>query len=273
MFNLLIKYDGTAWETDQLMRMPVRRFKDYEGYSGSESEGISLDEPTTLKALEGMDTLLMYETGSKGPNVDLVRYGYLSGIKVVGKEVVFEFEEKGKFSRAIVEEFAERLGIDSSWELGTTHWAIKDGSIPKAMRENLIKSYDVVLSFAGEDRQFVEQVARYLRRKDVKIFYDQYEQVDLWGKDLIEHFQLVYGRSGQRCVIFISKHYVNKMWTKPERQAALLRGLKEQREYILPARFDETEVPGLSPSLGYISLDRKSPAKFGKFILEKLGIQ
>src|SRR6266851_2995231 len=154
MFNILIKYDGTAWETDQLMRMPVGRFKDYEGYSGSEAEDISSDKPTTLKSLEGIDALLMYETGSKGSNVDLVRFGCLRSIKVVGKEVVFRFEEKGKFLRTVVEEFAGRLGIHSSWELGTTHWAVKDGSIPKAMRENLIKSYDLVFSFAGEDRQY-----------------------------------------------------------------------------------------------------------------------
>ncbi len=62
------------------MRMPVGRFKDYEGYSGSEAEDISSDKPTSLKSLEGIDSLLMYETGSKGPNVDLVRFGCLRGI-------------------------------------------------------------------------------------------------------------------------------------------------------------------------------------------------
>jgi hypothetical protein len=129
------------------------------------------------------------------------------------------------------------------------------------------------LSFAGEDRQYVKRVADYLRRKGVKTFYDQYEEANLWGKDLVEHFQLVYRRSGQYCVIFISKHYVNKMWTKPERQAALSRALKEKGEYILPARFDETEVPGISPTTHYIRLVGKSPAKFGQLILEKLRIQ
>jgi len=38
MFNILIKSDEAAWETDQLTRMRVGRFKDYEGYSGSGSE-------------------------------------------------------------------------------------------------------------------------------------------------------------------------------------------------------------------------------------------
>jgi len=132
-------------------------------------------------------------------------------------------------------------------------------------------SYDIVFSFAGEDRKYVEQVADYLRAQSVKVFYDEYEQIHLWGKDLAEHLELVYRRSGQYCVIFISKYYVKKMWTKPERRAALSRALKEQDEYILPARFDETEVPGILPTVAYISLSGKSPIKFGKVILEKLG--
>jgi TIR domain len=269
MFNILTSYNGMAWETDQLMRMDVGRFKEY---SDSEAENISSSKPITLKALEGIDTLLMYETGSESQNIDLVRYGCLRSIKIVGKELVFRFEEKGKYLRTVVEEFAERLGIDS-WEFKRTHWAVKDAGIPRAMRAKLMLSYDVVFSFAGEDRKYVKQVAAYLRAKGVKIFYDEYEQAHLWGKDLAEHLDLVYRRSGQYCILFISKDYVKKMWTRPERRAALSRALKEQEEYILPARFDETEVPGILPTVGYISLANKSAAKFGKVILEKLGIQ
>ena len=142
----------------------------------------------------------------------------------------------------------------------------------KALRAKVMPSYDVVFSFAGEDRKYVKQVADYLRTKDVKVFYDEYEQAHLWGKDLVEHFELVYRRSGKYCVMFISKNYIKKMWTKPERRAALARALKEQEEYILPARFDDAEVPGISPTVHYIDLADKSPAKFGRVILEKLGI-
>jgi len=268
MFNILTSGGDTTWETDQLMRMDAVRFKEY---SDSEAESISADNPASLKSLEHIDTLLMYESGSRSPNVHLVRYGHLHSIKVVGKELVFRFEEKGKFLRTVVEEFAERLGIDS-FEFHRTHWAIKDAGIPSAMRAKLMPSYDVVFSFAGEDRQYVKQVAAYVRTKDVRIFYDEYEQAHLWGKDLAEHFDLVYRRSGQFCVMFISEDYVKKMWTRHERRSALSRALKEEAEYILPARFDDTDVPGILPTVHYISLADKSPAKFGKFILKKLGI-
>jgi len=36
--------------------------------------------------------------------------------------------------------------------------------------------YDVALSFAGEDRAYVEKVAKYLKEKSIRVFYDKYEK-------------------------------------------------------------------------------------------------
>jgi len=66
--------------------MDVDRFKEH---SGSESEAVSAGKPETLKLLEKIDALLMYESGSSSHQVNVVRYGHLHGIKVVGKELVF----------------------------------------------------------------------------------------------------------------------------------------------------------------------------------------
>jgi hypothetical protein len=266
MFNILVSYNESAWETDQLMRMDAGRFGEY---SGIECTDIAVANPPTLKSLENTDTLLMYEEHSKSPNVDVIRYGHLHGIRVVNKELVFRFEEKGRFTRLIVNEFAQRLGINE-WEFNRTHWAVKDGGIPRAIFDRMIPSFDVVFSFAGENREYVKKVAQYLHRNRVSVFYDENEQVHLWGKDLTEQFELLYRRSGKYCVMFISREYVAKSWTRHERRAALSRALTEREEYILPARFDETEVPGIPPTVGYISLVGKSPGKFGNIILEKL---
>jgi hypothetical protein len=87
MFNIIISGDGTAWETDQLMRILAERFK--EG-SGSEADRISLSDPASLLELETVPTLLIYEKGAMGgPNEDLVRYGFLKEIKKSGQDVVF----------------------------------------------------------------------------------------------------------------------------------------------------------------------------------------
>lgn len=42
--------------------------------------------------------------------------------------------------------------------------------------------YDVALSFAGEDRKFVEDCAEILRSLNINVFYDNYEKEVLLGK-------------------------------------------------------------------------------------------
>lgn len=140
-------------------------------------------------------------------------------------------------------------------------------SIPDSKDQTL---YDVALSFAGEDRQYVEQVAEQLRDRHIRFFYDKYEEVSLWGIDLYTHLQDVYRRRARYTVMFISKYYARKIWSNHERQAAQSRALEENREYILPARFDDTEVPGLNPTIGYVDLEGLDPSNFAKLIIEKI---
>ena len=148
----------------------------------------------------------------------------------------------------------------------------------KAVRFDITKerflgedAYEVVLSFAGEEREYVEAVAEYLMNKNVKVFYDKYEEVTLWGKDLSEHLDKVYRGSARYCVIFISKNFANKIWTSYEKRSALAKAIEEKEEYILPARFDDTEIPGIRPTIGYVDLKQKTPEQLGKMILQKLG--
>lgn len=131
--------------------------------------------------------------------------------------------------------------------------------------------FDVALSFAGEDREYVEKVASILRDMDLRVFYDKYEAVTLWGKDLYVHFREIYHKRAKYTVIFISKHYASKLWTNHERESAQARAFSERREYILPARFDETEIPGLLPTIGYVDLREVSPEELAEMIKKKVG--
>ncbi len=135
----------------------------------------------------------------------------------------------------------------------------------------IAETYEIVLSFAGEDREFVEQVAQLLRLKDVSVFYDSYEQASLWGKNLIEHLHKVYSSSARYCVMFISKHYAEKVWPTHERRSAFEKAIEAKEEYILPARFDDTEIPGLHKHIGYIDLRKETPESLARLVLKKLG--
>lgn len=130
--------------------------------------------------------------------------------------------------------------------------------------------FDIALSFAGEDRPYVDKVAHLLRDRSVKVFYDLFEEADLWGKDLYVHLVDVYQNKARYTVMFISEAYARKLWTNHERKAAQARAFQELQEYILPARFDETAIPGVLPTVGYISLKDRSPEDLTSLIVKKL---
>lgn len=130
--------------------------------------------------------------------------------------------------------------------------------------------YDITLSFAGEDRDYVDRIARILADNDVKVFYDKFEEADLWGKDLGIHFEFVYRRSAKYCIPFISVNYEKKIWTNYEIRNAISRAIETKEDYILPARFDDTQIDGLRTTIGYIDLRKYTPEEFAKIILKKL---
>jgi len=152
---------------------------------------------------------------------------------------------------------------------GRAVYSVQGKSTANRLPDNS-EAHEIVLSFAGEDRAYVEQVAEYLTKQGVNCFYDRYEDVTLWGKDLTEHLDKVY-QSARYCVMFISMHYANKVWPNHERRSALARAVKEKVEYILPVRFDDIEIPGLRHTIGYVDLHEKNPEQLGEMILRKLG--
>lgn len=89
----------------------------------------------------------------------------------------------------------------------------KDAERVEGYKKNPYFPYEVALSFAGQDRPYVSTLANSLRQKKIRVFYDDYEKVSLWGKDLYVHLDDVYRKKARFCVLFLSKHYKNKVWT------------------------------------------------------------
>lgn len=162
-----------------------------------------------------------------------------------------------------------RVGVLFLEDLKSRSGRLQTTATPRT-RARSTKPYEIVLSFAGEDRPFVQQVARQLRSMDVKVFYDAFEEVDLFGKDLAAHLARIYKDCADYCAMFISNHYVRKTWPQLERQHAQARALAEQREYILPIRLDDAEVPGLSPTIGYVDARSKTSEAIASILFRKI---
>jgi hypothetical protein len=131
--------------------------------------------------------------------------------------------------------------------------------------------YDVAISFAGEQRAEAEAIAECLRLATIKVFYDKYEQANLWGKDLYEHLSDVYQKKARFCLMLVSAAYAEKVWTSHERKNAQARALLQKAEYILPVRFDETEIPGLPATVGYLRFQDHGVRGVCAALLQKLG--
>ena len=133
-----------------------------------------------------------------------------------------------------------------------------------------IFEYDVALSFAGEDRKYSEELYKLLTKKGVKVFYDKNETAKLWGKNLYQHFQSIYRDKARFCVIFVSHYYAEKFWSRHELEQAQTRAFKENKEYILPIRIDNTEIPGINDTRAYIDLKTTSMEEIADSVIAKL---
>lgn len=132
--------------------------------------------------------------------------------------------------------------------------------------------YDVCLSFAGAQREYVSQVYDSLTKLGLEVFYDDALEVNLWGSNLIEVFFNTYKKKAKFCVMFISKEYKERAWTNFERQAALDRAFTSELPYILPVRFDDTEIVGVFSSAMYLDANIKSPEEIADIIKNKVNL-
>jgi hypothetical protein len=133
-----------------------------------------------------------------------------------------------------------------------------------------MQTYDVVISFAGEDRKVSEAIASSLVTRGLNVFYDEYEQANLWGKDLYVHLTKIYRDDSKYCLMLISENYAKKQWTSHERKAAQARAIQENSEYILPLRLDDAEIDGVLGTTGYIDYRHSSLEKIINMLAEKV---
>jgi hypothetical protein len=133
-----------------------------------------------------------------------------------------------------------------------------------------IERYDFCLSFAAEQRAYVEEVAWLLRDADLRVFYDSFESSELLGTDLYVHLDEIYNRGSRYCVLFASEAYVRRAWSDHERSSAQDRAFRSRSAYLLPVRFDDAEIPGLRETIGHVDARVVSPAALVQLLITKL---
>ena len=127
---------------------------------------------------------------------------------------------------------------------------VEDGTVETSR----LYSYDVGFSFAGEVRRIVEVVNSEMKSEDVVTFYDYDQQAFLLALDLEETLGRVYAESCRYYLVFMDRHYKEKVWTRYEKDVMTRPGRKE---HLIPVLLDDSGTEGavgIPSTIGRIDL-------------------
>ncbi|CAB3858565.1 TIR domain-containing protein [Achromobacter ruhlandii] len=131
--------------------------------------------------------------------------------------------------------------------------------------------YDVAVSFAGEQRAYVERVVSTLQGYGVRCFYDKDETAKLWGTNGIESFDTIYGSKARHILMFVSNEYLTKSWCKVERQAAITGRFEDDRKSVLQVVFDRVKLPGIPSTEIHVDASQYRPEEIAVLVCRAIG--
>lgn len=139
----------------------------------------------------------------------------------------------------------------------------------KVLNKNF--KFEVALSYASEQKDYVDVAYNIISKNGIKCFYDPMFKSKLWGTNLPAYFHDVYYSQSRYCIMFISKEYVSKAWTLHESRSAIQRQIEQLGNYILPVIFDDCDLPGLQLStIGCLFVKDTKAEQVASMFLEKL---
>lgn len=290
MYNLLVTAHSGAWDSAGY-EYDRERFGEYS--SSRVMQKFSSLDGAAIEELKSFPALFAYE-GDK----ENVRVGYIRRIKEREKSIYIEYE----FETAIPEiPFSKITPLKNKLDIRTyerglgemdrTHWAVKDEDLFEILFEaGLIDqsflnsvgqigriedlNFTVALSFAGERRDYVEEVAAALKRRLPRglVFYDKDFTAELARLDLDTLLQKIYRNNSELVVIFLSEEYERKKWCGLEWRAIkeIIMDRKNRPHTIMLMRFDNTPIEGVFEYDGFIDLNAHSPSEVANLILRRV---
>jgi len=136
------------------------------------------------------------------------------------------------------------------------------------------KRFRVALSFAGEKRDFVAQVAAILGRRfgEAAVLYDKYHEAELARSDLGTYLPDLYHDQSDLIVVVVCENYDAKEWCGLEWSAIFDLVKKRKHDEVMLCRFNLATVKGLYSTAGFLELDDKKPDEVARCILERLAL-
>lgn len=173
-----------------------------------------------------------------------------------------------QFDKTVVniDPFSESLkAIDGLLESGT----LERGKNPLSNIEDI--QFKVALSFPGEKRSYVSEVARILTDNMGKdcVFYDEYYQAQLARPNLDTLLQNIYKNNSDLIVVFLCEEYSEKEWCGLEWRAVREIIKTKNDNKIMFIRFDNVDIDGVFSIDGYIDANKHSEIKTAEYVMER----
>ena len=117
------------------------------------------------------------------------------------------------------------------------------------------KKYDIAVSYASEQEEFVSRVVKVLRMENKKVFFAPEDEKEYKAKDMFEEFYQIYRYRSKFVVCFISKEYLKKEYTLHEYESAYNKNKKDNGKLIVVS-MDGTLPPHYDRDKNYIDAQK-----------------
>lgn len=285
MYNLLVSANRQAWQGEPWTVEASRCVNEYTDDAIIARYG-SLDA-SSVDLLKKLPCIFAYEAGNR----QHPKFGVIRDIVKRQGQVRIEYdviEIEPFLSYENLSDMLFELDI-SDWELNRTHWAVKDVNLAKELHargiqipnwaRSVLKAVDISthrfevgLSFPGEVRPLVKEVAGHLERLvgPNAYFYDDNYVSQLARPALDTLLQDIYRNRSKLIVVFLSADYQRKNWCGIEFRAIRDIIAERQNNRIMFVRTDDGAVDGVFATDGYIDARRHDAAALAGFIQERV---
>lgn len=287
MYNLFVSGDGEAWNGEPWTIDAARCIAGNECTQEALVRDFGSLEADAIQTLKGFPCLFAYEAGHrKAP-----RFGTIRDVIRRQGQVRIEYDllplDPG-LSAERLQALLFELDI-GKWELNRSHWALKDVDLAKELRAHGIvlpdwkggrarmvdisrHPFDVALSFPGEVRPLVKEVAAHLERLlgPHTYFYDNNYVSQLARPSLDVFLQGIYRHRAKLIVVFLSSDYQRKDWCGIEFRAIRDIIAERRNDRIMFVRTDDGMVDGVFKTDGYVDARIFPAAEIARFIGERV---
>ena len=132
--------------------------------------------------------------------------------------------------------------------------------------------FDIAVSFADEQRRYVEQTVDAAKSIGLKVFYDKDATFDWWGLNFIVEQRKIYAGSTLFVVPFISKEYLVRPYPMDAFAAAMVKAVRLRHPYVLPIVVGDVNIPAevLPPHIGFLRAEDHPPEELAARMKDKV---